>query len=59
MESKLVTFMCDKDLIESFNQMYNDRSLFLRKCLEKCLTDRNFYYDIILNRGTENDKQEK
>lgn len=59
MESKLVTFMCDKELLDSFSKMYNDRSLFLRKCIEKSLTDRNFYYDIILNRGVKNDKQKK
>ena len=51
-KKQCVTFYVDKKDMKYFDELYSEKSLFLRKCLKKAITDFDFFYGIIKENST-------
>lgn len=50
-KEKCVTFWVEKEVISTFDNLYHEKSHFMRECIKRAIEDRNFYFDIIMNKG--------
>lgn len=50
---KCITCWLDKELIETFDNKYPNKSLFIRECIIKAINDTNFYTSMILKLNNE------
>ena len=51
-EKKCVTFWIDKEIINNFDNVYNQKSFFIRECIKQALQDKDFYNNIVYKGGT-------